>query len=371
MSDAQAQYLANKVYSKESDNPVPMMVKETQELGKGAFGRVVEATMEPVTSDSTPTVLGPFGIKMVPFESEFKSRELEILRGTSHPNIVALKYFYNYPNKLDNNKLYQHLVMECLPSTLQAEIRLYYKNKLTLPLSHVKVYSFQLARGMNYLHSFDICHRDIKPSNILIDPSTMELKICDFGSAKKLEPNQPSVAYISSRYYRAPELIVGCQYYTPKIDIWGFGCVMSEMLLGNILFIGKDSLHQLRVIAHLLGPPSKQFLHESNPNYSGPTYSAKLFSPKVSTRFNKVFNNSPQDAIDLLMHILVYEPASRFSGSQIMAHRFFDQLRAPGFTVYPTNASQALEISDTLFNFTDYEKSISAQFLPSILPNTN
>jgi serine/threonine protein kinase len=74
---------------------------------------------------------------------------------------------------------------------------------------HIKFYAYQMFRSLAYLEGVGICHRDIKPQNILVDPSTYMLKVCDFGSAKKLVKGEPNVSYICSRYYRAPELIFG------------------------------------------------------------------------------------------------------------------------------------------------------------------
>ena len=70
----------------------------------------------------------------------------------------------------------------------------------------IKMFAWQLLRGLGYLHSIGIVHRDVKPQNILIEEDRYSLKLCDFGSAKKLDPNNASVSYICSRYYRAPEL---------------------------------------------------------------------------------------------------------------------------------------------------------------------
>ena len=71
------------------------------------------------------------------------------------------------------------------------------------------------------------------------------LKLCDFGSAKKLKQGEPNVAYICSRYYRAPELIFGCVNYTTRIDIWSTGCVCAGLLLGQPLFPGVSGVDQL------------------------------------------------------------------------------------------------------------------------------
>ena len=76
---------------------------------------------------------------------------------------------------------------------------------------------YQLFRALAYLHSLDICHRDIKPQNLLVDPEAGVLKLIDFGSAKVLIEGESNVAYICSRFYRAPELIFGATNYTTSI----------------------------------------------------------------------------------------------------------------------------------------------------------
>lgn len=69
-------------------------------------------------------------------------------------------------------------------------------------------------RSIAYIHAKGICHRDIKPQNVLVDNNSHLLKLCDFGSAKRLVVGEPNVAYICSRYYRAPELIFGNTNYS-------------------------------------------------------------------------------------------------------------------------------------------------------------
>ena len=85
---------------------------------------------------------------------------------------------------------------------------------------------------MAYIHALGICHRDIKPKNLLLNPDSQELKVCDFGSAKRLLKGDVNVSYICSRYYRAHELIFGATTYTQKIDMWSVGCVIAELVQG-------------------------------------------------------------------------------------------------------------------------------------------
>jgi serine/threonine protein kinase len=92
----------------------------------------------------------------------------------------------------------------------------------------------------------------------LVEPNNLVLKICDFGSAKRLVKGEPNVAYICSRYYRAPELIFGATDYSTAIDVWSIGCVIAEMLLGEPLFPGESATDQLVEIIKILGTPTAE-----------------------------------------------------------------------------------------------------------------
>jgi serine/threonine protein kinase len=123
-----------------------------------------------------------------------------------------------------------------------------------------------------YLHgSHQVAHRDIKPQNLLIDPITQRLCLCDMGSAKRIANPQKerSVAYISTRYYRAPELLLCSDHYGVEVDIWAAGCVMAEMLrAGRVLFEGKSNADQLAKIMVLFGSPSEEQAKKMNPKYN-------------------------------------------------------------------------------------------------------
>lgn len=95
-------------------------------------------------------------------------------------------------------------------------------------------------------------HRDLKPSNILINENC-DLKICDFGLARIQEPQM--TGYVSTRYYRAPEIMLTWRRYNEKVDMWSVGCIFAEMLLGHPIFQGKNHIDQFCVITNTLGSP--------------------------------------------------------------------------------------------------------------------
>ncbi|MQM03404.1 hypothetical protein Taro_036186 [Colocasia esculenta] len=194
-------------------------------VGSGSFGIVFQAKC----LQSGEAV----AIKKVLQDKRYKNRELQVMRLLDHPNVVQLKhYFFSTTTK---DELYLNLVLEFVPETVHRVTKNYNKTHQHVPLIIVQLYIYQLCRALAYLHGvIGVCHRDIKPQNLLVNTQTHQLKLCDFGSAKMLVPGEPNISYICSRYYRAPELIFGATEYTTAIDMWSVGCVLAELLLGQV-----------------------------------------------------------------------------------------------------------------------------------------
>lgn len=187
-------------------------------------------------------------VKRVYQDTRYKNRELDLLRNArDHPYVVRISDFY-YTQGDRPNDTYLHIVTPLYPQSLSHMIhrarRLYNANSdakqqtLYIPMIAVKMFAWQLLRGLGYLHSMHIVHRDVKPQNILVEEDSYKLKLCDFGSAKRMDYTNSSVSYICSRYYRAPELIFGSTHYGEKIDVWAAGCVIAEMIKMQPLFPG-------------------------------------------------------------------------------------------------------------------------------------
>jgi len=321
-----------------------------QVIGSGSFGVVYQATVVETGEQ--------VAIKKVFQDKRYKNRELQILKDINHPNIIRIKNsFYTNGDKPD--EVYLNVVMDYIPETLSRTIRNCYKSKTQMNMLIVKMYSYQMMRALAYIHTVGVCHRDIKPQNILVDPSNHTLKMCDFGSAKKLVKGEPNVSYICSRYYRAPELIFGETEYSPAIDVWSTGCVIAELVLGTPLFPGESAVDQLVEIIKILGTPTKQQIQAMNPEYKEYRFPIIKVYP-----WNKVFKNKsvPDDFLDFISKILTFEPQIRLKPLKALLHPFFDELRLKT-TVLP-NGDQLPD----LFNFTPEEIKSDSESVAKLIP---
>lgn len=299
----------------EKSNDENFTYTTTKEIGCGSFGTVYLATI----AETGECV----AIKKVFQDKRYKNRELQILKELNHPNLVRTRNsFYTPGEKKDD--IFLNVVMDYVPETLSRIIRQYNKSKTQMPMLLVKIYAYQMLRALHYIHNLGICHRDIKPQNVLIDPNDHSLKFCDFGSAKKLIKGEPNVAYICSRYYRAPELIFGATDYDYCIDVWSTGCVIAECVLTTPLFPGESAVDQLVEVIKILGTPTKNQILAMNPEYNDFRFPVIKAYPWLKVFKSKVV---PPEFIDLISKLLVYEPTVRLTPLQALAHPFFDELR--------------------------------------------
>lgn len=192
-------------------------------------------------------------------------REVRLLKRFQHENIVKTFKITDCNGStiddptLENFKDFDsvYVVEELLDTDLQKIIN---KNgKLSLDVS--KLFLYQLLRGLKYIHSANVLHRDIKPGNLFVNKEDLTLKIGDYGLARVFDERYNHKGYltaiVSTRYYRAPEVIVDLGNYSYAIDMWSTGCVFAEMLLGKVIFAGDNDLDQLNVICSGFGLTSE------------------------------------------------------------------------------------------------------------------
>ncbi|QCD87634.1 protein brassinosteroid insensitive 2 [Vigna unguiculata] len=318
-------------------------------VGTGSFGVVFQAkcleTGEPVA------------IKKVLQDRRYKNRELQLMRLMDHPNVICLKHCFFSTTSRD--ELFLNLVMEYVPETMYRVIKHYNTMNQRMPLIYAKLYTYQIFRGLAYIHTtLGVCHRDVKPQNLLVHPLTHQVKLCDFGSAKVLVKGESNISYICSRYYRAPELIFGATEYTASIDIWSAGCVLAELLLGQPLFPGENQVDQLVEIIKVLGTPTREEIRCMNPEYTDFRF------PQIKAHpWHKVFHKRmPPEAIDLASRLLQYSPSLRCTALEACAHPFFDELREPNARL-PNGRPLP-----SLFNFKQELAGVSPELVNRLIP---
>ena len=179
-----------------------------------------------------------------------------------------------------------------------------------------------MLQGMHYCHQRRVIHRDLKPQNLLVDINSKTIKLADFGLARAIGiPIRAYTHEVITLWYRAPEILLGCQRYSLGVDIWSVGCIFAEMARGRPLFCGDSEIDQLFKIFRVLTTPNEQ-------DWPGVTQ-----FPDYKSNFPKWSDNKVKeklgglmgpDALDLLQQMLIYDPVNRISARACFKHPYFD-----------------------------------------------
>lgn len=228
-------------------------------LGQGTFGIVVRAM------DHKLHV--PVAIKIIKNKPNYTKQAQEEIKTLQLLNSDDPDDEANIVRLLDSCVFRNHylLIFELLPSDLYALIQ---ANRFR-PMSHGFIYelSEQLLVALVHVRRHHIVHCDLKPENIMIsegkatasEPTDCSIKLIDFGSA--CEESRPLFTYIQSRYYRAPEIVLGIPY-TTAIDMWSFGCVLCELANGYPIFPASSEGELLERIVEYFGPIPPYLVHQ-------------------------------------------------------------------------------------------------------------
>ncbi|KAJ1634348.1 kinase-like domain-containing protein [Pavlovales sp. CCMP2436] len=252
-------------------------------------------------------------------------REIRHLNELRHPNLVELIGV----DARDADGCFC-LVFEHCVGDLEGVIR---RADIALRAADVKAYMRMLASGLAFLHANRVVHRDLKPGNILVAPDG-SLKLADFGTARALETAQGGAEMtpdIVTRWYQAPELLLGARRYGYAVDVWSLGCVFAELHLRRAAFPGASTADQLVRVCAALGSPT----HEAAgwPDVTAlPDYvpMVRTLAPKpLSQLFSTGVDSAPgatvplRDALELVGAMLALAPARRISCDGALAHGYF------------------------------------------------
>ncbi|CAG5114211.1 Oidioi.mRNA.OKI2018_I69.chr2.g8275.t1.cds [Oikopleura dioica] len=243
-------------------------------------------------------------------------REIRMLKSLKHQNLVNLIEVYRKSRRL-------HLVFEYCDHTVLTELE---QNPHGLPEQSIKRIIWQVLKGLQFCHHQKCIHRDVKPENILITKQG-QIKLCDFGFARILNPGDDLTDYVATRWYRAPELIVGDLKYNSAVDIWAVGCVFGELLNGQPIWPGKSELDQLHKIQKTCGELIIQHkkLLQTNKYLRG--QHLHLTSPRERVPIEALYPKAPNHTISFLKNCLQMDPTMRLDCGELLDHAYFDSFR--------------------------------------------
>lgn len=236
----------------------------------------------------------------------------------------------------------------------------------------------------------------MKPSNLLLNSDCL-MKVADFGLARSLPETRivdpsPLTDYVATRWYRAPEILLGSGTYHFAVDMWAVGCILGEMLVGKPIFPGTSTMNQLEKITSLVGCPPRDDVAKLSPfaqsmlfsdtikgttsypcAHSGHPFTsdeaadgqrpeqAARRDDEVTARFQKEFPSATDDAIHLLIHLMQFDPKKRISAETALEHPYIAQFHDPSVERTANRAVRPIIPDDEKKSTNFYREQLYAQ----------
>ncbi|XP_075589974.1 uncharacterized protein LOC124497731 [Dermatophagoides farinae] len=259
-----------------------------------------------------------------PLIKKIAMREIKMLKQLKHPNLINLIEVFRRKRKL-------HLVFEYCELTVLDILEKYPRG---VPEAMIKRIMWQTINAVNFCHKHNCIHRDVKPENILLTRECV-VKLCDFGFARTLIPGENYTDYVATRWYRAPELLVGDTNYGPAVDVWAIGCVAAELMRGEALWPGKSDVDQLYLIRKTLGDLLARHITIFRTN----EFFAGVSIPEPDTiepLEQKIPKHIDQTGLEFLRRTLDKDPSKRTTCEQLLQFSYFNNVKIPDLSMYTT-----------------------------------
>ncbi|XP_030054818.1 serine/threonine-protein kinase ICK isoform X2 [Microcaecilia unicolor] len=286
--------------------------------------------------------------KFYSWEECMNLREVKSLKKLNHANIVKLKEVIR-----ENDHLY--FVFEYMKENLYQLMK--DRNKL-FPESTVRNIMYQILQGLAFIHKHGFFHRDLKPENLLCMGPEL-VKIADFGLARETRSRPPYTDYVSTRWYRAPEVLLRSTNYSSPIDTWAIGCIMAEVYTLRPLFPGSSEIDTIFKICQVLGTPKKNDWPEGY-QLSG---AMSFHWPQcVPNNLKSLIPNAGSEAIQLLRDLLQWDPRKRPTAVQALRYPYFHIGQALG------NHHHVQELGNQPKDFSEKSASVLIKPVPPTQP---
>ncbi|XP_014681016.1 PREDICTED: serine/threonine-protein kinase NLK-like [Priapulus caudatus] len=301
-------------------SPVPSQdVQPDRPIGYGAFG-VVWSVTDPRDGKRVALKKMPNVFQNL-VSSKRVYRELRMLCFFKHENVLQAREILQPPPVEFFHEIY--VISELMQSDLHKII----VSPQPLTSDHVKVFLYQILRGLKYLHSAKVLHRDIKPGNLLVN-SNCVLKICDYGLARVEESDaqRHMTQEVVTQYYRPPEILMGARHYDYSVDLWSVGCIFAELIGRRILFQAQTPLLQLELITDLLGTPPLEDMTSACEGARVHMLRTAHKPPSLGALYT-LSSQATHEAVDLLCRFLIFNPKKRITCIDALAHPYLDEGR--------------------------------------------
>ncbi|XP_041735799.1 serine/threonine-protein kinase MAK-like isoform X7 [Coregonus clupeaformis] len=279
---------------------------QLKQLGDGTYGSVL---MGKSNESGELVAIKRMKRKFYSWEECMNLREVKSLKKLNHANVVKLKEVIR-----ENDHLY--FVFEYMKENLYQLMK--DRNKL-FPESAIRNISFQILQGLSFIHKHGFFHRDMKPENLLCMGPEL-VKIADFGLAREIRSRPPYTDYVSTRWYRAPEVLLRSSIYSSPIDMWAVGCIMAELYALRPLFPGNSEVDEIFKICQVLGTVKKSDWPEGYQLASAMNF---RFPQCVPTHLKTLIPNASTEAIALMKDLLMWDPKKRPTAVQALRYPYF------------------------------------------------
>ncbi|KAK1171631.1 serine/threonine-protein kinase ICK-like [Acipenser oxyrinchus oxyrinchus] len=284
-----------------------------KQLGDGTYGSVLLGRN---LESGQLVAIKKMKRKFYSWEECMNLREVKSLKKLNHANVVKLKEVIR-----ENDQLY--FVFEYMKENLYQLM----KDRVKLfPESSVRNIMYQILQGMAFIHKHGFFHRDMKPENLLCMGPEL-VKIADFGLAREIRSRPPYTDYVSTRWYRAPEVLLRSTNYSSPIDQWAVGCIMAELYTLRPLFPGSSEVDTIFKICQVLGTPNKNDWSEG---YQLAAAMHFRWPQCVPSNLKTLVPNASSEAIHLMRDMLQWDPKKRPTASQALRYSYFYVSQALG-----------------------------------------
>ncbi|XP_069880674.1 serine/threonine-protein kinase MAK isoform X3 [Dipodomys merriami] len=277
-----------------------------RQLGDGTYGSVL---MGKSNESGELVAIKRMKRKFYSWDECMNLREVKSLKKLNHANVIKLKEVIR-----ENDHLY--FIFEYMKENLYQLMK--DRNKL-FPESVIRNIMYQILQGLAFIHKHGFFHRDMKPENLLCMGPEL-VKIADFGLARELRSQPPYTDYVSTRWYRAPEVLLRSSVYSSPIDVWAVGSIMAELYTFRPLFPGTSEVDEIFKICQVLGTPKKSDWPEGYQLASSMNFRFPQCAP---INLKTLIPNASNEAIQLMTEMLNWDPKKRPTASQALKHPYF------------------------------------------------